>query len=154
MSRREHWWNSTMDQWGIGKEPITQSTTGEIVFEILSSDQAFAKVPNEVSIPIDTTQHDFQFTRHWFRNRNQATWSTYLKPMFGDGRPVRMIQIGVFEGADLVWCCQNLLTHPDSKALAIDPWLETTKLDQTYMTAVENRARHNLLPWSKKVSIF
>lgn len=69
--------------------------------------------------------------------------------------PINMIQIGVFEGMDLVWCLQNILTHPRSRVIAIDPWAPTTKLDKEYMEGVEARARHNLMApqYAEKVSI-
>ena len=117
---------------------------------------AFRDVEGQCSIPIVKDGYDFQFTRNWFRNRNQATWSTFLKPHYRGLKmewPIRMLQIGVFEGADLVWCLQNFLGHPDSRVIAVDPWAETTKLDSAYMAAVEQRARHNLSYWQDKVQI-
>lgn len=118
----------------------------------------FAVLPNEVSYPIDKSQHDFKFTRNWFRNRNQATWSTFLYPRFKalTHQPflqIKMLQIGVFEGMDLVWCMQNICSHPKSRVVAVDPWLPTTKLDAEYMAGVEARARHNLSPWKDKIKI-
>lgn len=103
--------------------------------------------------PIDQTEHQFEFTRSWFRNRNQTTFSTFLPPKFDGSRPVRLIQIGVFEGADLVWQFQNTLRHPDSFAFAIDPWAATTKLDQQTMDKVAARAASNLRPWKKKLQL-
>lgn len=120
--------------------------------QILTPERAFEPLPNEVSIPLDKSVHDFKFTRNWFRNRNQATFSTFLKPRF-ENTPIRMIQIGVFEGYDLSWSMQNVANHPDSRVVAIDPWEETTKLDQEYMNGVEQRARHNLSPWKDKIEI-
>lgn len=119
----------------------------------LSNAEAFAPNGNEVNIPIDFTQHNFKFTRNWFRWRNQITWSTFLKPMFDNFGPVKMIQIGVFEGQDLIWCLQNILTHLESKVIAIDPWLQTTKLDSEVMDTCHKTAMHNLSPWSDKVEI-
>jgi hypothetical protein len=117
-------------------------------------DDYFVKLPGERSVPIDNTQHEFEFTRRWFRNRNQATWSTFLLPRFGDGRRVAMLQIGVFEGADLVWCCQQLLKHPGSRALAIDPWDPMPpKWPADKIQAVEARAHANLAPWADKVKL-
>ena len=113
---------------------------------ILSSEDAFTKVDGEISIAIDYTQHDFQFTRNWFRQRNQSTWSTFLLQKYGNDRPVKMVQIGVFEGMDLVWCFQNFLGHPDSHVIGIDPWLGTTKLDDEFMQKVRVRALKNLYP--------
>lgn len=118
-----------------------------------TNNDPFAPVPGERRIQIDRSQHNFTFTRRWFIHRNMTTWSTFLLPRFGGGRRVAMLQIGVFEGMDLVWCCQNLLTHPASKVLAIDPWDPTTKLDSTYMQGVEDRARANLKPWAAKVEL-
>lgn len=113
----------------------------------------FAPDPSDRRVPLQTVGYDFTFTRRWFIHRNLTTWSTFLLPRFGGGRRMRMIQIGVFEGMDLAWCCQNLLTHPASHALAIDPWDPTTKLSSDYMQAVEQRAARNLRPWADKLTI-
>jgi len=77
----------------------------------------------EVSM-IDTeqTKHDFRFTRNWFRRRNQATFEEYVLPMWA-GKPITYLEIGVYEGQSLTWMMQNVLTHPDSRAVGIDPWL-------------------------------
>lgn len=119
-----------------------------MVEPIKSKEEAFIPLPNEKNIPIHKDMHPFQFTRNWFKNRNQKTWSSFF-PDFKDslgGRPLNMIQIGVFEGMDLVWCCQNILDE-DSEIIAIDPWKATRKIDQKGMDAVQQRARINLAPW-------
>lgn len=121
--------------------------------KILTKEEAFAPLSNEKSIPVDFSQHDFQFTRKWFRNRNQSTWSTFILPRFQKIRPVKMIQIGVFEGYDAVWCLQNILRHRKSRMVAIDPWLAETKLSQAQMDECYERAKHNLSPWKDKVEI-
>lgn len=119
----------------------------------------FAKLENEQSVPIDKTQHDFQFTRKWFRNRNQTTFSTFLLPKFRGRRrrrkPVYLLQIGVYEGMDLVWQMQHIISnHPDSRALGVDPWL-SPKMDRRgkSMDEVELRARHNLTPYREQIEL-
>ncbi len=64
-----------------------------------------------------------------------------------------MIQIGVWEGADLIWCLQNILGHPDSRVVAIDPWLKDRKRDQSKIDVVYENALHNLHYWKKKIHI-
>ena len=108
---------------------------------------AFIVRDGDYSIPIDKSEHKFKFTKRWFRNRNQTTFSTKLPPRFPPDKPYNILQIGVFEGMDLVWTCQNLLGHADSRVLAIDPWLKTHKIDQEGMDVVYARARQNLKPW-------
>lgn len=117
----------------------------------VSKRQAFQKLDIERKLPIDRREHEF--TRSWFVHRNLTTFSTFLEPRFPPGKPWRMVQIGVFEGMDLVWQLQNILTHPDCRALAIDPWLATTKLNADHMQRVEGRARRNLERYGSRVEI-
>lgn len=121
--------------------------------KFLSKKEAFETVENQQSIPIDSSQQQFQFTRKWFRQRNQVTWSTFFPKKFSHRKPVNMIQIGVFEGADLIWLIQNVLGHPDSRVVAIDPWLESRKLSQDKMDDCYNRAQRNLHHWRKRIEL-
>lgn len=118
----------------------------------ISKELAFTPRKREKSIPIDHAGFDFEFTKRWFVRRNQKTFSTFLPGRFAN-KPTRMIQIGVFEGMDLIWSLQNILTNSSSLVVAIDPWDATRKLSQEKMNAVEDRARANLRPWRKKVTL-
>jgi len=120
-------------------------------FNFITNDEAFATADEDSNSPGIIPEHNFDFTRRWFKQRNQKTWIKYLLPLFQDDRPYNMLQIGVFEGMDLVWCLQHLLKHPDSRVVAVDPWMETRKLDQQYMEGVHDRAKHNVEPYSEKV---
>lgn len=127
----------------------------------ITAEEAFRPLPNEKKIPLISAggHHNFEFTRRWFLSRNLSTWSNFIFPHFVRGEatdtpPLNVIQIGVFEGMDLLWLLQHVLTHPDSRALAVDPWLATTKLDQEYMDGVMLRARKNLSPWAKKAHLW
>jgi hypothetical protein len=90
--------------------------------------------------------HDFLFTRNWFRLRNLPTFREYIHPAWA-GRKITYLELGVFEGMSLVWMLQRVLTHPESRAVGIDPWLMTTKLGSADMEGVYERAVHNLTPW-------
>lgn len=125
----------------------------EIIEKAAQMDDPFGPLDGEMNTPIDGNGHDFQFTRNWFRSRNQKTWSTFLPPKFNPAEPHNMIQIGVFEGMDLVWCMQNIMTHPQSRVLAVDPWQATSKLDAGVMEGCYNRAQHNLRPWRDQIDI-
>lgn len=98
---------------------------------------------------IDYEQNTFQFSRNWFRNRNLQTFRECIAPEWA-GKPVVYLELGVFEGQSIVWMLQKILTHPDSRAVGVDPWLQTTKLDEETMEAVMNRAEHNVEPWSDR----
>jgi hypothetical protein len=96
------------------------------------------------------------FTKNWFRQRNQTTFSTFLPKQFDGTKPVKMIQIGVYEGMDLVWQMQHVLKHPDSFAVAIDPWLAEefgVEWTQEICDALQERATHNLSHYGKKVEL-
>jgi len=119
--------------------------------ERATKNPAFDALPHEKNIPVNKT--GCKFTRRWFEHRNQKTWSTFLLDKFSSKEPVNMIQIGVFEGMDLLWCLQNFLGHARSRVLAVDPWAATRKLDDEKMAAVEERARANLASYGKKVEL-
>ena len=100
-------------------------------------------------LPLDETGKTFR--RNWFKKRNQVTFSTYLTPRFDGTFPVQLLQIGVFEGMDLLWQHQNTLTHNGSFSVGVDPWLGTPKfikrwgaeeaqkfMDQTMRNAIDN----------------
>lgn len=119
--------------------------------KVISQEEAFAVRDTDISIPLDRSKFKFEFTRNWFRQRNQVTWSTYLKPLFDPTKRLYAVQIGVFEFMDAAWLMQNILTHRQSVLHAIDPWEPTTKLDSKYMEGCYKRALQNASPWPNNV---
>ena len=101
---------------------------------------------------IDDSQHKFQFTRNWFLKRNKMTFVEHIMPKWR-GQPCLYLEIGVFEGQSLVWMHQNILTHPRSRSISIDPHLVTSKLSGDYMEDVRQRAIHNTRPWADKARL-
>lgn len=90
--------------------------------------------------------HKFQFTRHWFSSRNKRTFADYVLPEW-KYKKAFYLELGVFEGMSLSWMVLNVLDHPDSRAVGVDPWLMTSKLSSEVMEKVRERAFHNLGPW-------
>ena len=95
---------------------------------------------------LDLKKGDYEFTRNWFRNRNLPTFREFIYPVW-KGKPITYLELGVFEGMSLTWMLQHVLTHTDSMAIGIDPWLITSKLNQEVMDAVKERAFHNTDEW-------
>jgi len=58
------------------------------------------------------------YTTKWHLN-HQKNWSRILAPLIG--KPVQALEIGSFEGRSAVWTLENILTHPDSTLVCIDP---------------------------------
>ena len=91
----------------------------------------------------------FTFTRNWFRTRNLSTFVAYIHPVWA-GKPITYLELGVFEGMSLCWMMQHVLTHPEARAVGIDPWLPTEKLGEEDMDAARKRAFFNLAHWPLK----
>lgn len=51
---------------------------------------------------------------------HMANWSTWFSHLAG--RPLRVAEIGCFEGLATTWMLQNLLTHQDSRIVCYDIW--------------------------------
>jgi len=89
---------------------------------------------------------DFKFTKNWFLNRNYPTFRNFILPRWQDV-PATYLELGVFEAQSLCWMLRYVLTHPDSRAVGVDPWLMTSKLSEEDMLAVKNRAFYNTKEW-------
>lgn len=88
-----------------------------------------------------------EFTRRWFLLRNRSTFIKHVVPEWA-GKPITYLELGVFEGMSAVWMFQHILTHPDSRAVLIDPFLLTSKMNQDQMDLVRARAEKNLMRWT------
>ncbi|TXH11575.1 MAG: class I SAM-dependent methyltransferase [Hyphomicrobiaceae bacterium] len=61
---------------------------------------------------------DFHFTSDWFTT-HIPRWEKHLLHLAG--RPIHCLEIGTYEGRSACWIAQNLLTHPESSLLCLDP---------------------------------
>jgi hypothetical protein len=104
---------------------------------------------------LDLDMTGMQFTRRWFRQRNMRTFIKYVYPEFAD-KPILYLEIGVFEGMSMAWMLQKVLTHPDSLAVGIDPWVAHARTKGNVMSQVKERAFSNLAPWlnSGKLALY
>ncbi len=63
----------------------------------------------------------YRFTRNWFTPKIPI-WEKFIGEL--RGRPdIHYLEIGVHEGSSFFWVLDNILTHPTSRAVAIDPFL-------------------------------
>ena len=70
------------------------------------------------SAPV-TNRSRFHFQQVWFDRDVREEWESLTQPI-RDGRPLRVLEIGSFEGASTTWILDNLLDHPKSTIVAID----------------------------------
>jgi hypothetical protein len=60
----------------------------------------------------------YTFTSDWF-SHNIPKWNRILSDM--KGKPnLTYLEVGPYEGRSFLWVMDNILTHPSSKAIAID----------------------------------
>jgi predicted O-methyltransferase YrrM len=88
------------------------------------------------------------FTQDWF-SYNLPVLERLLAPLAG--RPVRALEIGVFEGRSTVWLMEHILTHPDATLTWIDTFAggaDHTGLD---LAGLEQRFRANTAQFGAKV---
>jgi predicted O-methyltransferase YrrM len=80
-----------------------------------------------------------EWSQHFIANSER-----HLVPLAG--RPLRYLEIGVFEGCSSLWMLTHVLTHPDCHMVGIDAWPVPTD-------PYEERARANLAPESHRVEL-
>lgn len=82
----------------------------------------------------------YQFTNNWF-GANHQLFVTHLTK-FNDQK-INVLEVGSFEGRSTTWMIDNILGHPESTLLSIDPFLTddpTSPVD----TTTYDRFIHNL----------
>ena len=84
--------------------------------------------------------HEYQFTNDWF-DINRQLFIKYLTKY--NEQKVNVLEVGSFEGRSTTWLIDNVLGHPESTLLSIDPFLSsdpTSPVDNTTF----DRFTHNL----------
>lgn len=75
---------------------------------------------------------DMVFTSDWVTS-HAAKWTELLGHL--RDAPARGLEIGVFEGRSSQWWLKNILTHPQSRLVAIDPWREKSAANRDFLRA-------------------
>lgn len=102
---------------------------------------------------MDVNRDGKLFTRNWFRNRNLSTFRDFVYPVWSGQPHTTYLELGVFEGMSLTWMFQYVLTDSTSRAVCVDPWLDTIRLSNEYMDEVRQRAYNNLDEWKQRCHI-
>ena len=82
----------------------------------------------------------YQFTNNWF-GINHRLFNEYLTK-FNDQK-VNVLEVGCFEGRSTTWLVDNVLGHPESTMVAIDPFLSNDPTAPVVKTTY-NRFLYNL----------
>lgn len=86
------------------------------------------------------------FTEDWFSNNIELWKKTLMKLKH---KPLKVLEVGTFEGRSAIWLLENILLHPDSKIYCVDHWKHASeKNDKVYQTFLEN-----IKPYKDKVVI-
>jgi predicted O-methyltransferase YrrM len=70
-----------------------------------------------------------KFTHEWFY-RQRPQFEKHLLPL--EGKPLKCLEIGSFEGESACFMLEKVLTHQDSHLTCIDPWGEELPYSNNY----------------------
>lgn len=63
------------------------------------------------------------FTAPWFAKSHEHSWGNWLAPMLVSRGPVRILEIGCYEGAATTWLLTHVVRHhEESRIVCVDPW--------------------------------
>jgi len=63
------------------------------------------------------------FSSNWFEKLAKDNFENIIKPIFKEVDKINYLEIGCFEGASLTYMFENVLTHCESTATVIDPFI-------------------------------
>lgn len=73
----------------------------------------------------------------WFR-RVEDEFCPLMMPFAG--QPILYVEIGCWAGASAEWVCRNVLTHPESRGVGIDPYLPERRHPKEEIDRIVRRA--------------
>lgn len=93
------------------------------------------------------------YTQDWFTH-NIPIWQQFLLRL--TGQPLKALEIGSYEGRSTVWLLENILTHPDSKIICVDPYKEYSDLENNNIDwqQIKERFIENVSPYKEKVELW
>ncbi|MGQ0559616.1 MAG: class I SAM-dependent methyltransferase [Sphingosinicella sp.] len=73
-----------------------------------------------------------EFSNNWFAVQGRPFWEgLFAQLKWTDGRPLKVIEIGCYEGQSTVWILEKLLNHADSEIHCIDPFIGVPESEVT-----------------------
>jgi predicted O-methyltransferase YrrM len=105
-------------------------------------------LPAVPSTSVIQPQHG-EFTEDWLSHQ-LPVWENLLTPLAG--KPLKALEIGVFEGRSTVWLLNHVLTHPESILIWIDTFGGSNEHAGKDLSGLEDRFRANTARFGKKVS--
>jgi predicted O-methyltransferase YrrM len=72
--------------------------------------------------PAYTQVGPYRFSSDW-TSKNEASWRGVLAPFAGTPG-IQALEIGSFEGRSAVWLLENMLTHPTSRLVCVDLFVD------------------------------
>lgn len=87
---------------------------------------------------------DYRFTEDWF-SANIENWQTvFALTDKVAGEPLKILEIGCFEGRATTWIADNLLSHEESEIFCIDTFAGSHEHSQKQVASLEDTFRHNV----------
>jgi predicted O-methyltransferase YrrM len=90
----------------------------------------------------------YEFTQDWVGKRTDI-WSEVFQPHVG--APVRMLEVGSFEGRSTVWFLENVLTHPEARIVCVDTFAGGVEHGGLDLSELEQRFDRNMASHAQKV---
>lgn len=85
--------------------------------------------------------------RNWFHKRGGCeNFTQCAVPRFA-GKPTSYLEIGVYQGLSLSWVAANILTHPDSRGIGVDPYLPMLKHDEDRIEQIHRDCLERIKPY-------
>jgi predicted O-methyltransferase YrrM len=92
---------------------------------------------------------NFKFTQDWF-SVYIPFWEVILAHL--KDKPIRVLEIGSFEGRSATWLMQNITTHPEANMTCVDPFLISDGSGR-FDASLYERFEHNTFQWRNKITV-
>jgi GR25 family glycosyltransferase involved in LPS biosynthesis/predicted O-methyltransferase YrrM len=96
---------------------------------------------------------DYKFSEDWFSGNIEGWKSIFIDTDKKNGDPLKILEIGCFEGRATTWMLDNMMDHPDSMILCVDTFMGSPEHNSSQKESLEEKFRFNVSvsKWTEKV---
>jgi predicted O-methyltransferase YrrM len=98
---------------------------------------------------------DYRFSEDWFSGNINNWIDVFVETNKSSVKPLKILEIGCFEGRATTWLLDNMMNHADSEIFCIDTFMGSPEHSDSHRESLEQKFLFNISvsKWPEKISL-
>lgn len=98
---------------------------------------------------------DYKFSEDWFSGNIESWKSIFIDTNKKNDEPLKILEIGCFEGRATTWLLDNMMDHPESMIMSVDTFMGSPEHNSSQKYSLEEKFKFNasVSKWPEKLRV-